>query len=249
MTLAPPQAPLIFKLIAHDIRWHILQLVTESDYRVQELVAILQRPQNLVSYHLGLLKKGHLVHERRSSADGRDVYYTANLSRLTADYWESGGALHPGLMNKPAPVTTKRPFHVLFLCTHNAARSQLAEGILRTIGPNNMRVYSAGTQPTAVHPLAIRVATELNIQIEQQAAKHLEQFLGYPFDKVITVCDKAREICPTFPGEAQHLHWSVPDPTAVSGSETDQIAAFRHTAHELFQRITYLLHKMETQQT
>lgn len=242
MTTLNLEPPDILKLLAHTVRWQIVAALAQSDYRVQELETRLARPQNLVSYHLRLLREGGLVGERRSSADGRDAYYTLNLDTLRAAYQASGAALHPALACATNPETTPaRPYRVLFLCTHNSARSQLAEGILRAAGGERVEVFSAGNLVTAVHPLATRAAAERGIDISQQRAKHLDEFAGQPFDAIITVCDRVREVCPVFPGDPPHIHWSLPDPTAVSGPEEEQYQAFRQTAQELSTRITYLL--------
>lgn len=236
--------PDFLKLLAHDLRWQLLAALAESDRRVQELVALLQRPQNLISYHLSQLRTHALVQERRSSADGRDVYYSLDVARLQTLYLSSGQSLHPALAGEvPAPPDTLAdhpPFRVLFLCTHNSARSQLAEGILRAQGGGMVEVYSAGNEPGAVHPLAVRAAAAMNLDISQQQPKHLNQFIGQPFDYIITVCDKVRELCPAFPGEPHQIHWSFADPAAVPGSEEEQVHAFLQTARELTTRISYL---------
>lgn len=248
----------ILKLLAHDVRWALLATLAESDWRVHELVERLQRPQNLVSYHLRLLREGQIVHERRSSADGRDVYYSLDLDNLHTLYLETGRALHPALSTaQPATATSEpqavshallegqRPFRVLFLCTHNSARSQLAEGILRTTGGPLVEAFSAGSEPGAVHPLAIRAARALQFDISGQRSKHMDAFAGQTFDYVITVCDRVRETCPVFPGDPHQIHWSFPDPAAVTGPEAVRLQAFVQTARELTTRIGYLRLMME----
>ncbi len=243
--------PKFLKLLAHDMRWALMIALAESDRRVQELVALLQRPQNLISYHLRLLREGQVVKERRSSADGRDVYYSLDLNYLRALYLESGQMLHPVLVQGctksgdilPPPTNMRegqRPWRILFLCTHNSARSQLAEGIMRASGSDLVEVFSAGNEPGQVHPLAIRAAAALQIDISGQYSKQMDEFAGQSFDYVITVCDRVREVCPVFPGEPRQMHWSFPDPAAVSGSEEEQLAAFLQTARELSTRISYL---------
>ncbi len=249
------------KLLAHDVRWTLVASLAESDRRVQELVELLQRPQNLISYHLRLLRDGHMVKERRSSADGRDVYYSLDLDHLRSLYLESGQALHPALACaepvatalQTAAVTTnedgetKRPFRVLFLCTHNSARSQLAEGILRANGGSLVDVFSAGSETDQVHPLAIRAAASIQIDISSQRSKNMDEFTGQTFDYIITVCDRVREVCPVFPGDPHQIHWSFPDPAAVAGSDEEQFQAFLQTARELSTRINYLRLMMERQ--
>jgi len=116
---------------------------------------------------------------------------------------------------------------VLFLCTHNSARSQTAEGLLRQLGGDRFEVHSAGTEATRVRPLAIRAMGELGIDISGQESKTLDRFLDQPFDKVITVCDQANEACPVFFGARERLHWSFPDPakpTVPKNSSSRSIA-------------------------
>ena len=116
---------------------------------------------------------------------------------------------------------------VLFLCVANSARSQMAEGLLRSLGGDRFEVFSAGTKPSTVRPEAIAVMSELGIDLSSHRSKHVREFDGQRFDYVITVCDNANESCPVFPAETERIHWSVPDPAAVEGSETERLAAFR----------------------
>src|SRR5229473_5410364 len=111
---------------------------------------------------------------------------------------------------------------VLFLCTHNSARSQMAEGLLRTLGGERFEAFSAGTEATHVRPLAIRAMAELGIDISGQASKTLNRYLNEPFDEVITVCDTAAEACPIFPGAKRLRHWSFTDPSQATGSPQEQ---------------------------
>jgi len=127
---------------------------------------------------------------------------------------------------------------VLFLCTHNSARSQMAEGLLRALSGGRVAAHSAGTEATAVRPLAIRAMAELGIDLSDQTSKTLTRYLGEPFDAVITVCDDANESCPVFPGARERLHWSLPDPSRATGSEAEQLAVYRHVRDALRRRIT-----------
>ena len=119
---------------------------------------------------------------------------------------------------------TKR---VLFLCTGNSARSQMAEGLLRSFGGGRYEVLSAGTRPSLVRPEAIVVMSELGIDLSGHRSKHVREFDGQHFDYVITVCDQANESCPIFPDDTERIHWSFPDPAATEGNETTRLAAFR----------------------
>ena len=116
---------------------------------------------------------------------------------------------------------------VLFLCTHNSARSQMAEGLLRVLGGDGFEALSAGTEATRVRPLAIRAMDDLGIDISRQESKTLERYLDQPFDKVITVCDQANEACPVFFGARERLHWSFPDPSKAMGTDDEQLAVYR----------------------
>jgi arsenate reductase (thioredoxin) len=116
---------------------------------------------------------------------------------------------------------------VLFLCTHNSARSQMAEGLLRHLGGDRFEVASAGTERTRVHPLAITATAEMGIDVSQHTSKALDTFLQERWDYVITVCDAANESCPVFLAAAERLHWSFPDPSRASGTEEEKLAVFR----------------------
>ncbi len=122
---------------------------------------------------------------------------------------------------------------VLILCTANSARSQMAEGLLRNLAGQRVSVHSAGVAPSSVHPLAIRAMDEIGVDIRGQRSQHVDEFLGEPFDAVITVCDHAAESCPHFPGHVQRLHWSLPDPAAMQGAEAQRLAAFGRVRDEL----------------
>jgi|SRR5579859_1546386 len=126
---------------------------------------------------------------------------------------------------------------VLILCTGNSARSQIAEGLLRHLAADRFDVFSAGSKPSIVNPLAIQVMVERGIDIHTHRSKHLSEYLNQPFDYVITVCDNAAETCPVFPGRAQRIHWSFPDPAAVTGDEARKLDVFRHTRDAIEERL------------
>lgn len=126
---------------------------------------------------------------------------------------------------------------VLFVCTHNSARSQIAEGMLRAWGGDRFEAMSAGTEATAVRPEAISVMAEIGIDISHHESKTLDPFLGQSFAWLITVCDQARESCPTLPGVAQQAHWSIDDPAGVRGSDEERLNAFRQARDVIRARI------------
>jgi ArsR family transcriptional regulator, arsenate/arsenite/antimonite-responsive transcriptional repressor / arsenate reductase (thioredoxin) len=240
-------APDLVKLLANDVRWQILSVLAHGDLRVQEIAAATGKPINLVSYHLKLLRDQQLVHERRSSADGRDIYYTLDVGRLSDLYRRSGSLLHPALgpEGRPRlPGAERQRRRVLFLCTQNRARSQMAEGLLRVMSGGHIEVQSAGVRPGIVHPLAVQALGDMGIDISQQRSKHVDELQGKIFDQVITVCDQVREQCPVFAGEPDLIHWSIADPIAaiegVEGADARR-TIFAKTAQALAERVGYHL--------
>ena len=218
-----------------------------SDCRVGELTERVGKPQNLVSYHLGELRRAGLVSRRRSSADGRDTYYRADLRHCRDLLGAAGSALHPGIRLQAAPPEavrvsrTGRKPSVLFLCTGNSARSQMAEALLDARSRGAMQARSAGSHPKPLHPNAVRVMAERGVDISHQATKHWSVFAHSRFDRVITLCDKVKEICPEFPGHPATTHWSMPDPAAEGATGADSYPAFCRTADELEARIELLI--------
>jgi thioredoxin type arsenate reductase len=135
---------------------------------------------------------------------------------------------------------------VLFVCTGNSARSQMAEGWLRHLSAGRVEAASAGTEPRGLHPLAARVMAERGVDISRQRSKHLSEVQGSRFDWVVTVCDRARQSCPVFPG-ARTVHWDLPDPAEARGSEEEVAEAFRRVRDELARRVEELLALLEGQ--
>jgi arsenate reductase (thioredoxin) len=129
------------------------------------------------------------------------------------------------------------PPRVLVLCTHNSARSQMAEGLLRVLAPGRFEVASAGTEATRVHPLAIQVMRELGIDLSHHSSKTLDRFQAEPWDYVITVCESASERCPLFPARTTRLHWSFEDPSAAVGTEAERLAVFRRVRDAIADRV------------
>ena len=126
---------------------------------------------------------------------------------------------------------------VIFLCTGNSARSQMAEGLMNHLSHEEWKVQSAGIFPSYVHPLAIRVMEEIGIDISQQTSKSMNQFLNEVFDYIITLCDEAAQSCPTFPGQGKRLHWSFQDPAAAIGTIEERLAVFRRVRDEIRTKI------------
>ncbi|HJX60897.1 MAG TPA: arsenate reductase ArsC [Thermodesulfobacteriota bacterium] len=130
---------------------------------------------------------------------------------------------------------------VLFLCTANSARSQIAEGLMKSMGGEQWEVKSAGILPSYVHPLAIRVMDEVGIDISKQTSKSQNQFLKEEFDYIITLCDHAAMACPNFPGQGIRLHWSIEDPAMAIGTMDERVAVFRRARDEIRTRIERFL--------
>ena len=132
---------------------------------------------------------------------------------------------------------------VLFLCTGNSCRSQMAEGLLRHLAGDLFDVASAGVQPAGLNPDAVATMKELGIDISGHRSKSMDEFLGQPFEWVITVCDAAREACPVFPGAASQLHWSFADPALAAGSVEERMAVFRKVRDEIVGRLREFLER------
>ena len=236
--------PEFLQLVGHPLRWRLLGELAQSDRMVHELTGLVGQPQNLVSYHLGKLRDACLVSARRSSADRRDAYYTVDLTRFGDLLSATGGALHPGLRPIPQPSGSARTgtVRVLFLCTGNSARSQMAEALTRARSGGVAEAYSAGSHPKPLHPNAVRVMRdEYGIDLAGRLSKHLGVFAEQRFDWVISLCDRVREVCPEFPGQRETIHWSIPDPAAGQADDDASYPAFQQTAAELETRIGFLL--------
>jgi ArsR family transcriptional regulator, arsenate/arsenite/antimonite-responsive transcriptional repressor / arsenate reductase (thioredoxin) len=245
--MAPPSQatpPSFVRLAAHPLRWRLLTELASGDYRVRELVERVGQPQNLVSYHLRLLRTEGLVAARRSSFDGRDSYYHLDLDRCARAMAGAGSSLHPALCfatTRSTPVFDQQPpTAVLFACTGNSARSPIAEALLRHRTASRVEVASAGSHPKpCVHPDAARVLrNEYGIDISDRSPRHLDTMTGRRFDYVISLCDKVREACPEFDRRPRLIHWSIRDPAAAD--QTGYLA-FRRTAAEIDTRIRHLL--------
>jgi protein-tyrosine-phosphatase/DNA-binding transcriptional ArsR family regulator len=231
--------PLLMRMAAHPLRWALMTELASSDRRVRELVAAVGEPQNLVSYHLRLLRTTGLVVARRSSFDGRDSYYHLDLARCATAFGDAATALHPALA--PTDRGWPRGRSVLFLCTGNSARSPMAEALLRRRSDDRVDVASAGSRPKpALHPNTVRVLREVyGIDIEPRRPQSLDAVAGRRFDYVITLCDKIREV-PRDNGSAVTMHWSLPDPSAAADTDRATYPEFRRVAKELDSRIAFL---------
>jgi ArsR family transcriptional regulator, arsenate/arsenite/antimonite-responsive transcriptional repressor / arsenate reductase (thioredoxin) len=239
--------PSFLRLTSDRVRWRLLSELARSDRRVRELCALLGRPQNLVSYHLAKMRAGGLVSSRQSAADGRDFYYALDLERCGELLAASGGTLHPALrLAAPPPrewdraASSPHP-RVLFLCTGNSARSQIAEALVEGLTRGAVEARSAGSHPKPLHPNAVRVMRERGIDIAGRRSKHVDEFVEERFDHVVSLCDRVREVCPELPGHPELIHWSIPDPAREGFTDEETYPAFERTADELGARIPFLL--------
>lgn len=130
---------------------------------------------------------------------------------------------------------------VLFLCTGNSCRSQMAEGFLKHLGGDKFDVYSAGVNPTEVNPLSVKVMNEIGIDISGQISKSVKEFLGQKFDYVITVCDDAKQACPVFPGQYERIHWNLEDPAGAQGTDEERLKVFREVRDKMRDETQYFL--------
>lgn len=251
MALATPRRehfpPRFLRLAADPLRWQLLSELAQSDRRVRELCVLLDRPQSLVSYHLGQLRSEGVVSRRRSAADGRDSYYALDLARCGELLASSGATLHPAMHLAASPprewdqaVRSARP-RVLFLCTGNSARSQIAEALVEELTGGAVEALSAGSHPKRLHPNAARVMRERGIDLSARRSKHLSEFADQRFDYVISLCDHVREVCPEFPGHPDLIHWSIANPAREGSPDEATYPAFQQTAAELATRIPFLL--------
>ncbi|WP_343571490.1 ArsR family transcriptional regulator [Mycobacterium sp.] len=216
--------PAFIQLAAHPLRWQLITALSTGDYRVRELVARTNQPQNLISYHLRLLRDSGLITSTRSSRSSRDSYYHLNLQHCADQLAAAGPALHPGLQMTPSPPAEQldASASVLFVCTGNSARSAIAEALLRHLVRGRLHVTSAGTKPrNSMHANISRVLRqEYGIDIAGQRPRHLDRVDTADFTHIITLCDKARENCPDFNDHPGHLHWSIPDPVTADDHDS-----------------------------
>lgn len=233
------------RVIGDPRRWAIVSALATSDRRVGELTELVGERQNLVSYHLRELRDAGVVSSRRSSFDGRDTYYRLHLDRCRELFQQSATALHPALRLVPGPTTLSpasgRAPRVLFLCSGNSARSQMAAALLEHRSGRSIHARSAGSHPKVLHPNAVRAMAERGIDISGSTTKHLRRYARSHFDRVITLCDKVREVCPEFPGDPTTSHWSLPDPAAGGSTDDESYPMFEQTADDLEGRVGLLM--------
>jgi len=231
----------MLQVLGHELRWKLADQLSRSDLKVGELTEATGEAQNLVSYHLRLLRDAGVVHERRSSADGRDIYYTLDRAAVTKGLLGAIASLNPGAA-RPGPGDSARPLRrhvasVLFLCTGNSARSQIAEAMLGGLGWRHVIVRSAGTHPTSVHPQVFEVLESRGLRSGNLRSKSITEFADRNFDYVVTLCDIARTESIQWSGKPRRLHWSIPDPVSARGGRGAVAKAFGLVADEIEVRV------------
>ena len=177
-----------------------------------------------------------LIAEQRAAIERRRT----ELDRLDAELTDLDSTVRAAgraRTTREAITMSDRPIRVLFVCTGNSARSQLAEALLGQIGGDDFEAHSAGTEPKGVNPYTVRVLADLGIDWSDARSKSVTEFVGQPWDYVITVCDRARQTCPVFPGEHNSLHWGLDDPAEVEGTDAEKLAAFRRTQLDVVNRV------------
>lgn len=249
MPLSTPEGdgepPRLLQLAAHPLRWRLLRALANGDLIVQELTERVSAPQNLVSYHLAKLRSGGVVSARRSSADRRDTYYTLDLAQFESALSATGRALHPGLeTTTKLQVLPARQQRVLFLCTGNSARSQMAQALMRYLSGGKIEATSAGAQPRNLHPLAVSTMREMyGLDISDQKSRAIGTVTDQEFDWIISLCDRMRETCTDFANVSGVTHWSIANPSDEP-SAADAPEHFRQMARQLETRIRFFLARL-----
>jgi protein-tyrosine-phosphatase len=224
-------------LLADPLRFRLVQQLRLGDYRVGELVASLQAPQSLLSYHLGLLHDAGFIENHRSDADGRSLYYGLNRLAFQNLHTQLEAAL--GIASSSAPLPSQR-VTIVVVCTRNSVRSQMAEGWLRHLYGGQVVVRSGGIAPGTLDPLAVEIMAEAGVDIGHQVAKPLTALQELPADLLITVCDRARERCDPAGVARQHIHWSIPNPANEAAPAAIQVERYRATRDALQRRVVGL---------
>jgi arsenate reductase (thioredoxin) len=174
-----------------------------------------------------------VIAEQRASISLR----RSELDRLEGELGDLESTIAAASRGAREPAVSTDPIRVLFVCTGNSARSQIGEAMLRDLGGPEFEAFSAGTEPKSVNPFTVRALADVGIDWSGARSKSVSEFMGRPFDYVITVCDRARQTCPVFPGEHNTLHWGLEDPADADGTDEQKLEAFRRTRTEIAMRL------------
>ncbi len=243
LDLTQADALSLLKILADDTRWRIIHRLRFSDHQVSELVELLQQPQNLISYHLGILRQAGFVQLHRSDADRRVLFYSLSHTQLRIGLAQVAAALQ-----LPIPDPASLPaVPILFLCTGNSIRSQMAEAWVRHLSGGRVPVQSAGNRPQPIHPLTYVVMQEVGLDLSQHTPKGIEVLQHFPAQIGVSVCDFAREDCPTFLHVPVLLHWSIPQPERLRRqSGSSELEVFRRLRDTIRERVEGLFGLLPT---
>ncbi len=238
----------LFSLLADPHGWVLLRALANGDQRLHELARDTGVAAEEMSKRLPLLRELGLITERQSDVNPNETFYRFDITAFRRQYQEAGETIHPAVKAEDVVIGNlpAEPVRILFLCTGNSARSQMAEGLMRHLSQGKVEVASAGTKPSRVHPVAIQTMDKMGVDIRSQESTHMSQYEGQTFDYVITVCDLQNESCPIFPDAPKRLHWSFPDPAAEPEGEVQE-RAFATVATHLRAMIRHFLIMIERQ--
>lgn len=242
------------KLLGNRVRWRLLQELARSDRRVQELATLLAQPHNLVSYHLGLLREGHVISERRGALDGRDVYYSLDLERLQLKIERSVATIHPALSaiavagsaDKNRDAAARHPWSVLFVSLDEAdwpgmaaaLTNELSYGTLRALSHGVVRAFAAAGERSTMRPRAVEALHELGVIVSSPEVKAIADYWAVPMDYIVTFSESGESSLRSIGGHPEVLHWSAPCFDSKSGAPADD---FREYALQLASRVRQLL--------
>ncbi len=238
------EALILLKLLAHDLRWAIVKSLATTDMRVGEIVAGVQQPTNLVSYHLKKLRDGNVVNAHRSNADARDVYYALDFDRVRDALKLVGTAV--SLF--PAGITDSLPVRVVFVCTDGSLRSRMAAAIAHKLNQQMERSliesYIGGITLAPLHPETAHILRLLDLDEHHTPLRHIDEFNADNIDFAVTVCDQVRDMYPAFPPDVKRMHWSIPPPSPMQDPEARQ-QAYEETYKLIEDRIIYFLESVQ----
>jgi ArsR family transcriptional regulator, arsenate/arsenite/antimonite-responsive transcriptional repressor / arsenate reductase (thioredoxin) len=238
------EALILLKLLAHDLRWAVVKSLATTDMRVGEIVAGVQQPTNLVSYHLKKLRDGNVVNAHRSNADARDVYYTLDFDRVREALKLVGKSVSLFSQGLPANL----PVRIVFVCTDGSLRSRMAAAIAYKLNEqlegNYIESYIGGLTLAPLHPETAHILRQLNLDVHHTPLRHIDEFNTDNVDFAITVCDQVRDMYPAFPPDLKRMHWSIPPPSPMQDPEARQ-EAYRETYKLIEDRIVYFIESLQ----
>lgn len=238
------EALILLKLLAHDLRWAIVKSLATTDMRVGEIVAGVQQPTNLVSYHLKKLRDGNVVNAHRSNADARDVYYALDFDRVR----DALKLVGTSVSLFPQGLTQELPIRIVFVCTDGSLRSRMAAAIAyklnEQLDQNCIESYIGGITLAPLHPETAHILRLLDLDVHHTPLRHIDEFNSDNVDYAITVCDQVRDMYPAFQPDLKRMHWSIPPPAPMQDPEARQ-SAYRETYKLIEDRIVYFINSIQ----